>query len=344
LDNNFAHLTNHTSGSKHPEFSNELTILMPEQLAAAVPGLELSTLRQRMNEIAAGTMEAMSKVPLPVFYPFENTFEIFGFDFLVDDDMRVWLLEVNGGTNFDAFGHNTSRCERLFRDTLQVIGLEEAASEDECTQGTGYTHVYDFPKPKETVEEGRVATFNRLSKKCKLLGIVSKKTNDEWSEKMAHFKTIINEGAQEGSSGMYLESTPVRADNGADGAEQRFDGTAGPFTLGQFAEYYGAEQAAFRWEHAPLANGEEISKEQLQLYYSMVETLKEPEYPLPGSSGMCDGCDQPDIYHFYHCLGCGDGDDCFDLCPKCHDDGTTVAAHNAEHGGHTFKEIKKEIK
>jgi hypothetical protein len=43
-----------------------------------------------------------------VFMPLENTFELYGVDFLMDADQRVYLLEVNAGPDFAQTGSRLS--------------------------------------------------------------------------------------------------------------------------------------------------------------------------------------------------------------------------------------------
>ena len=45
----------------------------------------------------------------------KNSFEFFGYDFMVDEDFRVWLIEVNSSPSMDM---GTPTTERLVRMVL----------------------------------------------------------------------------------------------------------------------------------------------------------------------------------------------------------------------------------
>lgn len=49
-----------------------------------------------------------------------NTFEIFGLDFLIDEDRDAWLLEVNSGPSFDKQGCSLDKMtEDLFANVVE---------------------------------------------------------------------------------------------------------------------------------------------------------------------------------------------------------------------------------
>ncbi|WAR53574.1 hypothetical protein PtB15_3B82 [Puccinia triticina] len=54
-----------------------------------------------------------------------NCFEIFGIDFLVDHNLKVWLLEVNSGPDFGQTGDDLKpTIKRLFKSTIAVLKSE----------------------------------------------------------------------------------------------------------------------------------------------------------------------------------------------------------------------------
>ena len=57
------------------------------------------------------------------FQPIENAFEIFGLDFLVDDDLNLQLLEVNSYPDFKQTGANLKDLiNKLFQNIfIQII-------------------------------------------------------------------------------------------------------------------------------------------------------------------------------------------------------------------------------
>ena len=54
------------------------------------------------------------------FFPIPNAFEVFGFDFLVEEDYSIRLLEVNEGPALE--GHfDAALCSRIVEDTLALV-------------------------------------------------------------------------------------------------------------------------------------------------------------------------------------------------------------------------------
>ena len=57
-----------------------------------------------------------------IFCPMSNCFELFGLDFLVDEDFRVYLLEVNPGPDFKQTGARLKHViGRLFEQCLELV-------------------------------------------------------------------------------------------------------------------------------------------------------------------------------------------------------------------------------
>ena len=53
----------------------------------------------RMKDIAIDTFQSVKKQINP--NKRRDVFELFGYDFMVDEDLRVWLIEVNIGIILD---------------------------------------------------------------------------------------------------------------------------------------------------------------------------------------------------------------------------------------------------
>lgn len=57
-------------------------------------GLDLDRVETQVDEVIAKTFMAATRQPIH-FQTRPNCWEIFGVDLLVDEDMKVWLLEIN---------------------------------------------------------------------------------------------------------------------------------------------------------------------------------------------------------------------------------------------------------
>lgn len=62
------------------------------------------TLFQRISDITGEIFEAAAKEQMVHFQAIPNAFEVFGVDFLVDAELRVWLLELNAYPDFKQTG------------------------------------------------------------------------------------------------------------------------------------------------------------------------------------------------------------------------------------------------
>lgn len=63
----------------------------------------MDNLRSQIHSITAELFSAYEN-EYSVFCPMQNCFELYGLDFLVDEDMHVLLLEVNPGPDFKQTG------------------------------------------------------------------------------------------------------------------------------------------------------------------------------------------------------------------------------------------------
>jgi len=74
-----------------------------------------------IKEIILKSLQSVQKKILPS----KSSFELYGYDFMVDSNLRPWLIEVNGGPSMTA---NTDfdcklKCG-LIDDVLSIVDLE----------------------------------------------------------------------------------------------------------------------------------------------------------------------------------------------------------------------------
>lgn len=75
--------------------------------------------------------------------PSKNSFELYGYDFMIDADLKPWLIEINGGPSMTA---NTDfdcklKCG-LIDDVLTIIDIEGMLEGTEMTVG-GFDLIID---------------------------------------------------------------------------------------------------------------------------------------------------------------------------------------------------------
>lgn len=109
LDDKFVHLTNTSVQKKHPRYDElrEWRIWSTEQLQEYVETQGIAPAGWVMGGLADQCKRIMGHTISSVQGHLRNipgTFELFGFDFLVDDALQVHLLEVN--SNPDLWPHN----------------------------------------------------------------------------------------------------------------------------------------------------------------------------------------------------------------------------------------------
>lgn len=67
----------------------------------------------------------------------KNSFEFFGYDFMVDEDLRVWLIEVNSSPSMDMGTPTTERLVQLVLTDLPKVILDYPAARNKRDCDTG---------------------------------------------------------------------------------------------------------------------------------------------------------------------------------------------------------------
>ncbi|RQM09035.1 hypothetical protein DD237_000505 [Peronospora effusa] len=153
-DNNYSHITNTFQQQSHPNFvESECVLLLDdiEDILAEQGILDAADKKAKiLKDIGRITAEAFDayKGEFSVFQPLPNCFEIYGVDFMVDEDFNVWLLEFNPGPDFKQTGDRLHFVIRdLMADSLRVITNEFfAESKDSLAKDAdigAFEKVYD---------------------------------------------------------------------------------------------------------------------------------------------------------------------------------------------------------
>lgn len=81
----------------------------------------VSELRNQINQITSELFSAYEN-EYTIFAPLSNCFEVYGLDFLVDQDFNAVFLEVNPGPDFKQTGDKLKTViEALFEQTCELI-------------------------------------------------------------------------------------------------------------------------------------------------------------------------------------------------------------------------------
>ena len=129
------HITNTCVQAEDPAFEESKVVRRFWSMDDALP---LQTLECIFQDIKSITSEVFASVAheVTVFQPLRNMFEIYGLDFLVDDDLGVHFLEANAFPDFGQTGSQlSSLIDALFRQAVVVavepfFGFETKGDDD----------------------------------------------------------------------------------------------------------------------------------------------------------------------------------------------------------------------
>ena len=154
-EEDFTHITNAAHQKNHPEFIEEDCFLSSDELAELVQlepargGLgmskedaerEFTTPEGRVLRGMATCLDevfrAAERQPA-VFQPLGNCFELYGLDFLLDEDLAVHLLEFNSGPDLEQAGDRLKGVIETLMDGVFELGVDGSAN------SAGFVKIHD---------------------------------------------------------------------------------------------------------------------------------------------------------------------------------------------------------
>ncbi|KAG4102076.1 tubulin-tyrosine ligase family-domain-containing protein [Neocallimastix lanati (nom. inval.)] len=133
LDNVFKHLTN-VSVNKKKKTQNGSSFIwsLPKvkRYISEEYGVDFNEVWEKIEDIAIKAVITMNKLEIDTekkMYSHlnsSNTFELYGVDILIDDNMKPWLLEINLSPGLSSkTGYQRSLKYKLMDDTFNIVGL-----------------------------------------------------------------------------------------------------------------------------------------------------------------------------------------------------------------------------
>eukprot|EP00935_MAST-01C_sp_MAST-1C-sp1_P000091 g91.t1 len=137
LDNEFMHITNRSHNQKHPDYcekTQNLRLILP---APGMPGggeadptlaaLDPARIATQMADMLAFTFKRL-RSNRRHFFALPNCYELFGLDFMLDEDSRLWLLEANPDPSMGMYMFD--RSEAMSRECRErIIGPDPLRAE-----------------------------------------------------------------------------------------------------------------------------------------------------------------------------------------------------------------------
>ncbi|RHY30657.1 hypothetical protein DYB32_004152 [Aphanomyces invadans] len=131
VDDKLSHITNTYQQQDHPNFVEADCVLLLEDMEAILqedrglsPAQAKRVTTTMLADIGAITKDVFAayRGEFSVFQPLPNCFEVYGVDFIVDEDLRVWLLEVNPGPDFKQTGNRLQPLiQTLFEGMVDIV-------------------------------------------------------------------------------------------------------------------------------------------------------------------------------------------------------------------------------
>lgn len=159
LDDIYRHLTNTARSAENIDFDESKFILLLDDLAYIIhqqnsskydynKALEIvDKIRVDIRMIVKDLFSAFEN-EYTIFSPMSNCFELFGLDFLIDEDFNVTLLEVNPGPDFKQTG------ERLRKVIVELWEQTVSLIVDNNSHTNDFTLVYDNELSVSSIKGG----------------------------------------------------------------------------------------------------------------------------------------------------------------------------------------------
>ncbi|NXG38180.1 TTLL9 polyglutamylase, partial [Dromaius novaehollandiae] len=126
IDDHYIHLTNvavqRTAPGYDPEKGCKWMIQQLRQYLTAKHGAEsVEVLFADMDNIFIKSLQSVQKVIISD----KHCFELYGYDILIDQDLKPWLLEVNASPSLTASSQEDYELKcHLLKDTLHIVDME----------------------------------------------------------------------------------------------------------------------------------------------------------------------------------------------------------------------------
>jgi hypothetical protein len=165
LDDIYRHLTNTARSAENIDFDETKYILLLDDLAHIIhqqnstkydykKALEIvENIRIDIRMIVKELFSAFEN-EYTIFSPMSNCFELFGLDFLIDEDFNVTLLEVNPGPDFKQTGTRLRKViVELWEQTVSLI-IDQNHTKENSNQSKDFTLVYDNELSVSSIKGG----------------------------------------------------------------------------------------------------------------------------------------------------------------------------------------------
>nr|XP_027800881.1 probable tubulin polyglutamylase TTLL9 isoform X3 [Marmota flaviventris] len=152
IDDQYVHLTNvavqKTSPDYHLKKGCKWMLQRFRQYLASRHGPEaVEALFRDMDNIFIKSLQSVQKVIISD----KHCFELYGYDILIDQDLKPWLLEVNASPSLTASSQEDYELKtRLLQDTLHVVDME--ARLRQRSEKTAEAAVPLPPSPEESIQ------------------------------------------------------------------------------------------------------------------------------------------------------------------------------------------------